>query len=78
MCFDASDVALACTAGTPLEEKMILTFTAYSCGDDGDISEMRMGRKGCRGKKCKGKGKKKPPCPSVDSIMETFGVGDGG
>ena len=35
---------------------------------------MRRGRKGCRGRKCKGKAKKKPACPSVDSILETIGM----
>ena len=38
------------------------------------MAEMRRGRKGCRGKKCKGKGKKKPSCPSVDIILETIGM----
>ena len=36
------------------------------------MAEMRRGRKGCRGKKCKGK--KKPSCPSVDIILETIGM----
>ena len=71
---DGSDVALACTAGTPLGEKMILAFTACSGGEDGDMAETRKGRRGCRGRKCKGKGKKKPSCPSVDSILETIGM----
>ena len=57
---------------------MILALTACSGGDDGDMAEMRRERKACRGKKCKGKGKKKPSCPSVDSILETIGMEMGG
>jgi len=73
--FDGTDVALACTAGTPLGEKMILAFTACSGGDEEDMAEMRRGRgkNGCRGRKCKGEGKK-PSCPSVDSILESIGM----
>ena len=85
-CLDGADVALACTAGTPLGEKLIQAFSVCFEGEDEMVAEGRRGKgkqgcrgrkckgkgkKGCRGRKCKGKGKKpKPSCPSVDNILE--------
>jgi len=73
LCFDGSEVALACTAGTPVREKLVQAFSACFEGEDGEVAEERRGRgkKGCRGRKCKGKGKRpKQSCPTVDSILE--------
>jgi len=73
LCFDGSEVALACTAGTPVREKLAQAFSACFEGEGGEVAEERRGRgkKGCRGRKCKGKGKRpKPSCPTVDSILE--------
>ena len=72
-CLDGADVALACTAGTPLGEKLIQAFSVCFEGKDEMVAEGRRGKgkQGCRGRKCKGKGKKpKPSCPSVDNILE--------
>merc|ERR1712106_874882 len=74
LCFDGSEVALACTAGTPVREKLVQAFSACFEGEereDGEMAEERRGKKGCRGRKCKGKGKRpKQSCPTVDSILE--------
>ena len=75
MCLDSADVALACTAGTPVGEKLLLAFAACAGGEEEMMAEGRRGKKGCRGRKCKGKGKgkgkgKRPKCPTVDGILE--------
>jgi hypothetical protein len=73
LCLDSADVALACTAGTPVGEKLLLAFAACAGGEEEMVAEGRRGKKGCRGRKCKGKGKgkgKRPKCPTVDGILE--------
>lgn len=52
----------------------------YSCGGEEEmVTEGRRGRKGCRGRKCKGKGKgkgkgKRPKCPTVHGILEKLEI----
>ena len=67
ICLTGADVALACTAGTPLGEKLMLALTACSNSDTEEDLEMRKRKKG------KGKGKK-GRCPSVENIMEKIGT----
>ena len=67
ICLTGADVALACTAGTPLGEKLVLALTACSDSDTEEALEMRKRKKG------KGKGKK-GRCPSVENIVEKIGT----
>jgi hypothetical protein len=72
-CLDGSDVALACTAGTPLGEKLVQALSVCFEMEDKMVAEGRRvkGKKGCRGRKCKGRGKRpKLSCPSIDNILE--------
>merc|ERR1719154_581738 len=94
--FDAQEVAMACTAGTPAGAKFAraLAFCSGAAGEeeievavDGTSVPPTEGttyptstampvvvnrkRKACKGRKCKGKGKKK--CPSVADIKEKVG-----
>merc|ERR1712128_174524 len=86
--FDAKEVAMACTAGTPIGAKLANAFATClgaSGTDDVEIATdgttlttttgsivVTRGRKPCRGRKCRGKGKKR--CPGVEDIKEKIGA----
>merc|ERR1712128_354882 len=86
--FDAKEVAMACTAGTPIGAKLANAFATClgaSGTDDVEIATdgttlttttgsivINRRRKPCRGRKCRGKGKKR--CPSVEDIKEKIGA----
>merc|ERR1712128_243797 len=86
--FDAKEVAMACTAGTPIGAKLANAFATClgaSGTDDVEIATegttlptttgsivINRRRKPCRGRKCRGKGKKR--CPGVEDIKEKIGV----
>jgi len=80
--FDENEVNMACTAGTPLGVKIAQASAA--CMEASTEEEFEVvteivanRRRKCRGRRCKGKGKKK--CPSVDDVkekMETEMEGD--
>merc|ERR1719369_990914 len=79
--FDENEVNMACTAGTPLGVKIAQASAACleaSTEEEFEVvTEITNRRRKCRGRRCKGKGKKK--CPSVDDIkekMETEMEGD--
>ena len=63
-------------------EKLLLAFAACAGGEEEEmVAEGRRGKKGCRGRKCKGKGKgkgKRPKCPTVDVILEKLEMEMGG
>merc|ERR1711970_1086427 len=71
--FDENEVNMACTAGTPLGVKIAQASAA--CMEASTEEEFEVvteivanRRRKCRGRRCKGNGKKK--CPSVDDIKE--------
>merc|ERR1712128_76369 len=92
--FDAKEVAMACTAGTPIGAKLANAFATClgaSGTDDVEIATegttlppidgttlptttgsivVNRRRKPCRGRKCRGKGKKR--CPGVEDIMTAY------
>merc|ERR1712128_407239 len=84
--FDAREVAMACTAGTPIGAKLANAFATClgaSGTDDVEIATdgttlptttgsivVNRRRKPCRGRKCRGKGKKR--CPGVEDIMTAY------
>merc|ERR1711892_796277 len=86
--FDAKEVAMACTAGTPIGAKLANAFATClgaSGTDDVEIATegttlptttgsivVNRRRKPCRGRKCRGKGKKR--CPGVEDIKEKIGA----
>merc|ERR1712128_146734 len=86
--FDAKEVAMACTAGTPIGAKLANAFATClgaSGTDDVEIATegttlptttgsivINRRRKPCRGRKCRGKGKKR--CPGVEDIKEKIGA----
>merc|ERR1711936_122161 len=80
--FDENEVNMACTAGTPLGVKIAQASAA--CMEASTEEEFEVvteivanRRRKCRGRRCKGKGKKK--CPSVGDVkekMETEMEGD--
>merc|ERR1711936_998178 len=80
--FDQNEVNMACTAGTPLGVKIAQASAA--CMEASTEEEFEVvteivanRRRKCRGRRCKGKGKKK--CPSVGDVkekMETEMEGD--
>merc|ERR1711892_1281871 len=94
--FDAKEVAMACTAGTPIGAKLANAFATClgaSGTDDVEIategttlpptdgstlptttgsSVVNRRMKPCRGRKCRGKGKKR--CPGVEDIKEKIGA----
>merc|ERR1711892_1162962 len=86
--FDAKKVAMACTAGTPIGAKLANAFSTClgaSGTDDVEIATegttlptatgsivVNRRRKPCRGRKCRGKGKKR--CPGVEDIKEKIGA----
>merc|ERR1712128_125224 len=86
--FDAKEVAMACTAGTPIGAKLANAFATClgaSGTDDVEIATegttlptttgsivVNRRRKPCRGRKCQGKGKKR--CPGVEDIKEKIGA----
>merc|ERR1711970_1702358 len=79
--FDENEVNMACTAGTPLGVKIAQASAVCmetSTEEEFEVvTEITNRRRKCRGRRCKGKGKKK--CPSVDDIkekMETEMEGD--
>merc|ERR1712128_377579 len=86
--FDAKEVAMACTAGTPIGAKLANAFaTCLGASGTDDVKIATDGttlptttgsivinrrRKPCRGRKCRGKGKKR--CPAVEDIKEKIGA----
>merc|ERR1712106_526092 len=94
--FDAREVAMACTAGTPVGAKLANAFATCLGASGTDTVEIategttlpptdgttlptttgpivvNRRRKPCRGRKCRGKGKKR--CPSVEDIKEKIGA----
>merc|ERR1712106_175479 len=94
--FDAREVAMACTAGTPIGAKLANAFATCLGASGVDTVEIategstlpptdgttlptttgsivvNRRRKPCRGRKCRGKGKKR--CPSVEDIKEKIGA----
>merc|ERR1712128_294283 len=86
--FDAKEVAMACTAGTPIGAKLANAFATClgaSGTDDVEIATdgttlptttgsivVNRRRKPCRGRKCREKGKKR--CPGVEDIKEKIGA----
>merc|ERR1719483_2072257 len=93
--FDVQEVAMACTAGTPVGAKIARALA--TCMRATGVEEVEVAvegttfpttegttfptsttevvntrRKACKGKKCKGKGKKR--CPSVANIKEKIGA----
>merc|ERR1712128_307757 len=86
--FDAKEVAMACTAGTPIGAKLANAFATCLGASGTDAVQMatdgttltthtgsivvNRGRKPCRGRKCRGKGKKR--CPGVEAIKEKIGA----
>merc|ERR1719369_1107368 len=70
--FDENEVNMACTAGTPLGVKIAHASAACMEASTEEefevVTEITNRRRKCRGRRCKGKGKKK--CPSVDDIKE--------
>merc|ERR1712128_248086 len=86
--FDAKEVAMACAAGTPIGAKLANAFATClgaSGTDDVEIATdgttlttttgsivVNRRRKPCRGRKCRGKGKKR--CPGVEDIKEKIGA----
>merc|ERR1719427_1980861 len=86
--FDAKEVAMACTAGTPIGAKLSNAFATClgaSGTDDVEIATdgttlptttgsivVNRRRKPCRGRKCRGNGKKR--CPGVEDIKEKIGA----
>merc|ERR1719244_856877 len=79
--FDENEVNMACTAGTPLGVKIAQASAVCmetSTEEDFEVvTEITNRRRKCRGRRCKGKGKKK--CPSVGDVkekMETEMEGD--
>merc|ERR1719244_1333947 len=79
--FDENEVNMACTAGTPLGVKIARASAACMEASTEEefevVTEITNRRRKCRGRRCKGKGKKK--CPSVGDVkekMETEMEGD--
>ena len=85
--FDAQEVAMACTAGTPVGAKLARALATCMGATGVEAVEIAVEgttfptsttvvvnrrRKACKGKKCKGKGKKR--CPSVANIKEKIGA----
>merc|ERR1740128_1130000 len=94
--FDAQEVVMACTAGTPTGAKLARALATCSATTDEKEVEVAVDgsiiaptdgtaippstsapvvvnrkRKACKGRKCKGRGKKR--CPSVADIKEKIG-----
>merc|ERR1719427_868024 len=94
--FDAREVAMACTAGSPIGAKLANAFATCLGASGTDTVEIategstlpptdgtalstttgsiviNRRRKPCRGRKCRGKGKKR--CPGVEDIKEKIGA----
>ena len=72
--FDDGEVALACTAGTPMGEKLASAMEACMGTTESTTAmstAVNRKKKTCRGRRCRSKFSKK--CPSVENIKKMIG-----